>query len=139
MTDDDDRVAATRHDLRHVLCRRAGPQQLDRLCLGARGARDLVGRLAGAQQRAREHGVGRDAFLGEARAELPRGRPAVGRQPTQLVGLALLGLRVANKVQPHVPQRLAMSRPVRYMTATPARKPPPTQPERRPPGAFRET
>ena len=67
--------AATGHGLRHVLCSRSRPEQLDRLRRGTGGARDLLGRLSGAKQGLDEHGVGRDALSGEARAEVPRSEP----------------------------------------------------------------
>ena len=80
VTDDDHRLAPAGHGLRHVFRGRPGRQQLDGLRLGAGRAGDLLGRLAGAEQRAREHGIRCDAFSGEATAEIACRSPAVGRQ-----------------------------------------------------------
>ena len=95
MTHYHDGVSAARHGLGQVICRGPGPQRLDWLRLGSCRAGDRVGRLAGAQQRAREHRVGCDTLLREARAELSVQPSAVGRQPPQLVRFALLGLCMA--------------------------------------------
>ena len=101
MADDDHGLPAAGEHPRHVLGRRAGPQVVHGLGLRTRRPGDLLGRLPRAQQRAREDGVGCDAFIRQPAADLARGLQPVRCQPPQLVGLALLRLRVAHEVQAH--------------------------------------
>ena len=87
-----------------ILRRRARGQPVVGLDLDAGCARDLLRGLAGAEQRAREHGV-RRLLLGEPAAEIPGGRAAGRGQAAKLVGVAGGGLRVADEIQAH-PSRI---------------------------------
>ena len=101
VADDDDGLAASRDGGAHVVGRRAGREPLVRLGGDARPGCDCLGRLACAQQRAREDGVGADAATCEALAQLLRLPPAVRRQRAKLVRLAGLRLRVAHEEDAH--------------------------------------
>jgi trans-2,3-dihydro-3-hydroxyanthranilate isomerase len=80
---------------------RARVEPLVRLGLDADGAADLGRGLASAEQWAREDGVGADALVGEALAQVAGRAAAFGCQRAQLVGLARGGVGVANQVDPH--------------------------------------
>ena len=64
-------------------------------------ARELGAGLPGAEQRAREDGVGPDAFRGESFAQLACGAAAVRGERPQLVRLSVRGLGMANEVELH--------------------------------------
>lgn len=99
MPDDDDALAASRDGRAHVVGRRAGREPRVRSRLEAAAPREQLGRLACAQERARHDRLG--PLGGEALGKEARLLPSVRRQPAKLVGMAGLGLRVADEVEAH--------------------------------------
>jgi len=101
VADDDHGLAAAGDGCADVVRGRARSQPVVRRSLHAEGPRELVARLARAEQRAREDRVRPEALAREALAELP-GRPAPRRREApKLVGLAGFGLGVSDQVELH--------------------------------------
>jgi trans-2,3-dihydro-3-hydroxyanthranilate isomerase len=98
VADDDDGVAAARCGFADLLGRRTRREPL--VDLGVAEA-ERRGRLAGADQRAREDGVGLHALGAQARAELARLHAALGGQRPELVRLPRRCLRVSDEDQMH--------------------------------------
>jgi trans-2,3-dihydro-3-hydroxyanthranilate isomerase len=116
-----DGLAATLDGGQHVGRGRSGGQAVVRRSFGARGVADLLGRLAGAEQWARENHVENDPVRGEPLAEVAGAAAALRSQCPQLVGVARSSVRVADEVQAHARRigaaRLASMPTLRYVVA----------------------
>src|SRR5690349_19668426 len=95
MADGDDGLAAAGDRRLHVPRGRTWSEAIVRLRLDAGGARDLLCRLAGTEQRARDDGI--RPLHGELLAQRARSLTAARRQRAQLVGVAGHSLGVANE------------------------------------------
>ena len=98
VADDHDRVAAPARRVTHVVGGRARCEAVVELWLAEC---ERLGRLARADERRRDDGIGDEAALAQPLAERARLLPSFGRQPAQLVGLSGSGFRVADDEDSH--------------------------------------
>ena len=98
VADEEDDIAAAERGLAHVARRRAGREPLVylRLAEPERG-----GGLPRAEQRARDHRIGRDAAIAQAPAELPRVLATVRSERPQRVGISGRRLSVTDDQETH--------------------------------------
>ena len=101
MADDDDGLAAAARSSLHVLSGRSRGKPVVRFGFEACRSRELGAGLAGAQERAREHGVRPDPLGRETLAQLAGGAAALRGERPQLVRFSVRGLGVANEVELH--------------------------------------
>ena len=118
MSDDDHGLAALLGGGADSLGGRARREPLVGLRLQARRSRELPCGLSRAQQRARQHRVGAEAFAGEPLTEGPGRLAAFRGERPELVRLPGRSLGVTHDHQPHGPEHsLPLVRTFRYVVA----------------------